>query len=141
MGIDWKPTVMILAGVIAQGAPVVPVAPVVSISSTSTYTTQEYGGSIEPDITVYWKTFNFALTTPANGGSPILSGIADYSVNGVATWTSPPGSNPYVLDPYPSTWSYTIQAGDQISFRWAAVNAIGRGAYSNIIALSYNPYA
>jgi hypothetical protein len=141
MGIDWKPTVMILAGVIAQGAPVVPVAPVVSISSTSTYTTQEYGGSNEPDITVYWKTFNFALTTPANGGSPILSGIADYSVNGGATWTSPPGSNPYVLDPYPSTWSYTIQAGDQISFRWAAVNAIGRGAYSNIIALSYNPYA
>jgi hypothetical protein len=119
----------------------VPNAPSVSITSTSTYTTQEYGGVYEPDITVYWKSFVLTLTTPNDNGSAITSRIEQYSLNGTTWYPMSGEGNPDFTSPYSTGFGYTIQAGEEVYLRFGAINAVGRSSYSNVIFLSYNPYA
>jgi len=108
----------------------VPAAPVFSFTDTSTGSYEIYGGSNEPNLTVNYRTFNLAWTTPANNGSAITGYRIQYSNNAGATWST-------FNDLNASTNVATASTDQGVTLlRVFAINAIGNGAVSNSLDVS-----
>ena len=129
---------MIPIGVVASSMPKLgaPNAPVITFTDTYVGSEEVSGGSNEPNITIYFRTFDISLTTPSNNGSAITGAILEASYNNGSTWQTNAIFEPYITTN--STSVYQPGYGETYLVRYRAVNAIGQGAPSNSLKIQYS---